>query len=333
MRRPCSRLSSRQRGADPRAARPVGHVVGGAGQRTVGIAAGELARHAREPRAEHERLHAGPRGDAGLQVLEHHARVRRHRARDVAHEHEPPRALGGLAVAALEQLAAVAQRGADRRPQVVQLAPARGAARAPGEPLRRAAGELGEQRPRDRALGVGVLGEVLLPQQLLLAPRGRHGDLLEHGRRPRRRGNAGPRQRRLWLDPAAASRAGRPLASRPKTAANASANSARSARDEHSAARSAKNASARDDGVDGGERAMGGEQLADADGGAPGAHRGGEHDTRASHGRAVARRRLRHRRALRGRGRARCPPAPSAPRPACPRGRPRRRARAARAPR
>ena len=52
------------------------------------------------------------RGDAGLHVLEQHARVGRHRARDVEHEHEPPRALGRRAPAALEQLAALAQREA-----------------------------------------------------------------------------------------------------------------------------------------------------------------------------------------------------------------------------
>ena len=324
MRRPCSRLSSASGGADPRAARPVGDVIGGAGQRAVRIAAGQLARHAREPRPEHERLHAGPGGDAGLQVLEHHPRVRRHRARDVADEHEPPRALGGLAVAALEQLAAVPQRSPDGRPQVVQLAPASGAARAAGEPLRRAAGELDEQRPRQRALGVRVLGEVLLAQQLLLAPRGRHGNLVEHGRRRRLRGNACPR-RALRLDqPRRAERA--PLFDLP-----AEDGRERLREEPEIGARRAQRGAQREERVgargrvDGGERAMRVQQLPYPYRRPAGPHRPCEL------GEAIGDD-LRHRGALRGRGRARCPPAPSAPRRACPRGRPRRRAPAARVP-
>ena len=110
----------------------------------------QLARDAREPRAEHERLDARARGDAGLHVLQQHPRVRRHRARHVADEHEPPRPLGRLAVAALEQLAAVAQRGAHGRAQVVLVAP-RGAvgARAARAARRPAQREPGEQPARD----------------------------------------------------------------------------------------------------------------------------------------------------------------------------------------
>ena len=44
----------------------------------------ELARDARQPRAEHERLDAAVRRDRRVQVLEQHPRVRRHRARHVA---------------------------------------------------------------------------------------------------------------------------------------------------------------------------------------------------------------------------------------------------------
>jgi hypothetical protein len=54
-------------------------------------------------------------GHAALQVLQQHPRVRRHRARDVADEHELARALARLAPAALDRLAAVAQRRAHRR--------------------------------------------------------------------------------------------------------------------------------------------------------------------------------------------------------------------------
>ena len=175
-----------QRGADPRAARPVRDAVGGARERAVGIAARQLARDARQPGAEHERLDAGARGDARLQVLQQHPRVRRHRAGDVAHEHQPPRPHRRLAVAPLDQLAAVAQRHAHGRAQVVQLAPPACRPRAPRQPPRRPAREPREQLARERALVVGVLGEVLLAQQLLLAPGGRDRDLLDRGRlRPR----------------------------------------------------------------------------------------------------------------------------------------------------
>ena len=84
-------------------------------ERAVGVAHAELVRDARQARAEGERLDAAVRRDRRVQVLQQHPRVRRHRARHVADEHELARALGGLAPAALERLAAVAQRRADRR--------------------------------------------------------------------------------------------------------------------------------------------------------------------------------------------------------------------------
>ena len=91
---------------------------GRAVERAVRVADAELVRDARQPRAEHERLDAAVRRDRRVQVLQQHPRVRRHRARDVADEHELARALHVLAPAAVERLAAVAQRRADRRLQV-----------------------------------------------------------------------------------------------------------------------------------------------------------------------------------------------------------------------
>ena len=102
----------RDRLADPRAARPVVDRGRGARQRAVGVAAAQLAGDARQPRPEHERLDAGARGDARLHVLQQHPRVRRHRARHVADQHEPPRA---AAPARGSGARAARRRGAARR--------------------------------------------------------------------------------------------------------------------------------------------------------------------------------------------------------------------------
>ena len=187
---------------------------GGAVERAVGIAAGELPGDAREPGAEHERLDAPAGRHAGLHVLEQHARVRLHRAGHVAHQDERPGALGRLAPVALHRVAAGAERGADRAAQVG----ARGVRRrtaAAGRARAAARARAGPRAARRRisrrascALGVGVVGEVLLAQELGVRPRGRHDIRLALGGhrpppRPARRRAAAPAR------PPRAPRAGR----------------------------------------------------------------------------------------------------------------------------
>ena len=140
-RRRATRRSACRRTSPPRARRRA--------ERAVGVAAGELARDPRQPRAEGERLDPRARRDARLHVLEQHARVGRHRARDVEHEHEPPRPLRRRAPAALEQLAAVAQRAPRGRPQVGHLAAPPGRPRPAAEAHRPAPREPRQQPPRD----------------------------------------------------------------------------------------------------------------------------------------------------------------------------------------
>ena len=321
-----------ERLADAGAARPVLDRVGGALQRAVGVAARQLARHARQPRAEHERLDARARRDRGLQVLQQHPRVGRHRARDVADEHEPARALGRLAVAALDELAAVAQRDAQRGAQVVHLAAAARPLGAPAEPRRTAARELGEQPPRGRALGVGQAPEVLVAQELLLAPRGRDGDEVDlHG--PRRLvGHADARERHL-----------RALAHRLERVRELDGGCGEDRleggrEDGEVRPRRAHRRLQREIGVlprrrvDRRQRAVGGEQLAQPDVGARCPHVRGQACERRGDG--VARAALvRHRPGLPTRAPARCPRGPSGrPRGSRRAGRPDR-ARAGRAPR
>jgi hypothetical protein len=165
-----------QRRADPRAARPVGDGAGGAVERAVGVAPAQLVRHAGQPGAERERLDAPARGDAGLDVLEQHAGVRRHRAGDVADEDERARAVARRAPVALERLAGVAQRRADRAAQVGGVAAAPARRDRPARPAARtAARELLEDPARRRPLGVGVQREVLRALQRDRRPRGGHG--------------------------------------------------------------------------------------------------------------------------------------------------------------
>ena len=139
----------------------------------------ELGRDAGEPRSEHERLDPPARGHAGLHVLEQHAGVGLHRAGHVADEHERARALGGLAPVALERVAARAQRGADRPAQVRagrvrRRAAPRGAARAPARAGGASAGDPPDQPARQLPLGVRVVGEVLVAQELRVGPGGGH---------------------------------------------------------------------------------------------------------------------------------------------------------------
>ena len=226
-------------------------------------ASSRVIRVSRVPKAKASTRALG--GDAGLHVLQQHARVGRHRARDVADEHEPARALGRLAVAALDQLAAVAQRGAHRRAQVVLVAaPARGA-RAAAEPLRAAPRDAREQLPGHGALGVGVLGEVLLAQQLHVAARGGHrltlgvGSGLGAARRhadARQRGPRSRRGRRAGRAPAAPARRRRRRTPREDVQVRARGAQRGAQREVGVLARA---------GVDGRERAVGAEQLADAD--------------------------------------------------------------------
>ena len=115
---PCSRLSVAS--ASPMRVPPDQSVAAAARARqgAVGVASAQLVGDAREPGAEHECLDAAAGGHARLHVLEQHPRVGLHRSGHVADEHHRPRALVGLAPVALQRLAAVAQRGAQRAPQV-----------------------------------------------------------------------------------------------------------------------------------------------------------------------------------------------------------------------
>ena len=132
-RRPWRSLNALQRVADPRAARPVGRGRRGALDRALRVARGERARHAREPRGEHERL--GVRAAAGRagQELQVGARVRLHRARDVAQQHEPAADDAAAPAREPDRVAARAQAAAQRAAQVDVLAAAvaLGAPRAP----------------------------------------------------------------------------------------------------------------------------------------------------------------------------------------------------------
>ena len=329
MRRPCSRLSVADRRADPRAARPVGHAVRGAVQRAVGVAPVELAGDPRQARAEHERLDTGVRGHRGLEVLQQHPRVGRHRAGDVAHQHDAAGPHARLAPAALHQLAAVAQRRAHGRAQVVDLATAVGGPGAAARAAWRAGGDAGQQPARRGPLGVRVLARS--PSRAAAPPRSRRraaGAARSRGavrpRRRARRSGASPRARSRPA-PRAGSRAPRRM---PRTRARRHRRTGRARRGWSTARRAARRrSSARDDGVDRRQRPVGGEQLPHAD-----ACSAGAHERRELGQPGADRRRLTHRAAPRARPRARCPRAPSAPRRAWPRGRPRRRARAARAP-
>ena len=81
-----------ERFADARAAGPVVDRIGDAGQRPIAVAVAQQARHAGEPRPEHERLRADlGRGRERLDEPQQQPRVALHRARDVAQDDERAR--------------------------------------------------------------------------------------------------------------------------------------------------------------------------------------------------------------------------------------------------
>ena len=143
----------------------------------LGVARGQRAGQAGQPRGEHEGLGVRPAAGGAGQELQVGARVGLHRARDVAQHHQP--AAGDAAPAAREadRVAAGAQAGAQRAAQVdvLAVAPLLVAARAPPRRLelqaRHQAVELGELEGLERV-------EALAGQALLVAGhRHRHLDL------------------------------------------------------------------------------------------------------------------------------------------------------------
>ena len=267
MRRPCSRLSSAS--AAPMRVPPAqsDDVLGGARQRAVRIAAGQLARDARQPRAEHERLYPRARGHTRLQVLQQHPRVRGHRARDVAHQHEPAagarRARGSGARAARRRGAATRGRSrAGRGRRGAGASPACGAraAAARGGPAARAAP--GRARARRRCTRRSP-SRAAAPRRCRRPAPAASPSSTGCGSASRR--DADAREHRPLDLPELLERVAGVVLDARRRRANASANS-----DEVGARRAQRGAQgevgvARRGGVDRGQRAVGGQQLADAD--------------------------------------------------------------------
>ena len=146
-----------QRGADPRAAPPVGDRLRALLERRLGIARAELGRQPRQPRAERERLHAGPGADGRVQEQDERAGVGVHRAGHVAEHDELARHDLAGAVGPVDGVAAGAERVADqprmssRSPRGSAAAAARGAQRpVPGDRRRSAASRAGTRPASSR---------------------------------------------------------------------------------------------------------------------------------------------------------------------------------------
>ena len=231
-----------ERVADPRAAAPVRHPLGRARERPVGVAAGELgvSRVIRVPNA-----NASTRARAATLACTYWSSRRAYGAiepetsrtsttRRGRSRRRPP--------APVAQLAAVAQRRARRRPQVVDARP-----RAPRRPRAPASARRG-RAPRERARAAAAPPRArrpctrrspCSPQQLL-----RRSTPAGTARSSVGAGLAGAADARArHRDRAAAPRAARSspgsVGAR-DTASNAASKRARSARDEHSVARSAR---------------------------------------------------------------------------------------------
>ena len=221
---------------------------------------------ARQARAEHERLDARPRGDERLHVEQQPVCVGPHRAGGVADDDEPARPQARLVPAAAQRLAAVAHRLADRAPHVDGgVAPAVAAAaraQAAAAPQRAAACELDHQRGDALELGRVERREVSAPQRFEVAPA---------GRRRRRRlvvivagvGRARPARLAAPLDRRRRSRRGRGQLTEGLFEGGFEGVVVGVRRAERAAQRVIGLVAV--GGVDGGERAVRGQQLAEAD--------------------------------------------------------------------
>ena len=177
----------------------------------------------------------------------------------VADQDERPRRCGALAPAPLDGLAAVAQRRAHRAAQVVAVRRARPRPRRVAAACAATARRARARQPRDQparqlALGVRVLGEVLVAQQLDVAPGRRASGRARVGRprsavapaAPGRRRAAAPARGRLRRAPAAGPRLAAGLAERTRRTRRRTPRGRRAASRARCAARSRRRA--RDDG-------------------------------------------------------------------------------------
>ena len=168
-RTPHESLNSRRQ-SPKRATRPVDDPPRGRADRGVGIARRELARHAREPGAERERLDPGPTDDRGVQEAHERARVRLHRATHVEQEHESTGALPSFERRPMDRLTTGTERGPDRAAQVGATGDAVRSPQATRPPERGREPEVGDQPAGLDELGRRVRGEVAVAQDLGRAP-------------------------------------------------------------------------------------------------------------------------------------------------------------------
>ena len=160
-----------QRGPDPGATGPVGDRTGRRGQGSVGIARRELGSQPRQACPEREDLDAAAGASETVGEHEQGTRVRRHRARHVAEEHDPARNLQASPEAAGRRVAADGDRSTHSSPHVEAC---------PTWPLsvtaRATVGPKGRDRGDENAEGPELVcrdvGEVLRAQRLRRRPAG-----------------------------------------------------------------------------------------------------------------------------------------------------------------
>ena len=192
MRRPCSRLSCASDVADPRAARPVARRASAARRSARSGSRPASSRVMRVRRVPNANASTRRRAaTARLHVLEQHPRVGLHRARHVEDQHERPvaRARGRASGARAARRRSAATRAPCAAGRGPRRAARRTGARAPAcaAAARARASRASSRRAIARSRSV-YCGEVLLAQQLDLAPRRGHGSSLElAGARPRSR--------------------------------------------------------------------------------------------------------------------------------------------------
>ena len=280
-RRPWTRLSSAS--AAPIRVPPdeVGDRGRRALERPVVVAARQLVRDPREPRAERERLDPSARGDTRVQVLEQHPRVRRHRAGHVAHEHQRPRARRWAPRQwRVDRLAAGAQRGCarSRRRSGVVAAPRRPAASGASAASARAGRAARSARGRAPISVVACSRRspcrAAARRRSTPRARGPARSIARWGASRRRRGSRRAGSAARSIAPSSLERCSCPSGARAEHGRGTPGRTARGPRGASTARRAARAARRRATGaVDRGQRAVRGQHLADADARALGAHR------------------------------------------------------------
>ena len=154
--------------ADACASAPVSNITGQTREQLTATP-GNLPRHARQPRREHEGIDARSALGQSIHEVQHHTAVSFHRSADVRNQHDGPGGLPPLPSRKIAKVSAPHQVPSQERPEIDRTA--RGALPASGPPQTQSPGQGLQQLPRPFQLRIREIREVFRARHAVAAPR------------------------------------------------------------------------------------------------------------------------------------------------------------------